>query len=97
MVVMVVMMSPPMMMMVVMMVMPVPPPAVMVVMMFGELRFTASRRLGALRFVTDERGQSIGDRIEKLPIACRRRGLGRLRRRGSLRPAHRGQGGRCPE
>jgi len=96
MVVMVMMPAPPM-MMVVVMVMPVPPPAVMVVMMVGELRFTAGRRFGVLPFVGHERGQGIRDRIEKLPVACRRRGLGRLRRRRGLGAADCGQSGRCAE
>jgi hypothetical protein len=98
MVVMVVMpVAPPMVMVVVMMVMPVPPPAMMMVMMVGELRFTAGRRLGVLPFVRHERGQGIRDRIEKLPIACRRRGLGRLRGRRGLGAADCGQSGRCAE
>jgi hypothetical protein len=71
------------MMVMVMVIMPAVPP-MMMVMMVGELRFTAGPRLGVLRFVRHERGQGIGDRIEKLPIACRRRGLGQLRRCGSL-------------
>jgi hypothetical protein len=98
MVVMVVMpVAPPMVMVVVMMVMPVPPPAMMMVMMVGELRFTAGPRFGVLPFVGHERGQGIGHRIEKLAIACRRRDLGRLRGRGSLRAARGGEGSRCPE
>jgi hypothetical protein len=88
---------PMMMMMVVVMVMPSPPPAMMVVMMVGELRFTACPRLGLLPFVRHERSQSIGHRIEKLPIACRRRDLGRLRGRGSLHAARGGEGSRRPE
>jgi hypothetical protein len=88
---------PPMMMVVMMMVMPVPPPAMMMVMMVGELRFTACPRLGVLCFVHHERGQGIGDRIEKLPIACRRCGRGRLRRCRGLRAADCGQSGRCAE
>jgi hypothetical protein len=98
-IVMVVMMpvAPPMMMVVVVMVMPVAPPAMMVVMMVGDLRFTAGRRLGVLPFVRHERGQGIGDRIEKLPIACRRCGRGRLRRCRGLRAADCGQSGRCAE
>jgi hypothetical protein len=97
MVVMVVMpVAPPMVVVVVvMMVMPVAPPAMMMVMMVGELRFTAGPRFGVLRFVGHERGQGIRDRIEKLPIACRRCGLGRLRR--SLRAADCRQSGRCAE
>jgi hypothetical protein len=92
---MVMMPAPPMM---VVMVMPVPPPAMMMmVMMVGELRFTAGRRLGVLPFVRHERGQGIRDRIEKLPIACRRRGLGRLRGRRGLGAADCGQSGRCAE
>ena len=83
--------------MVVMMVMPVPPPAMMVVMMLGELRFTAGRRLGVLPFVRHEGGQRIRDRIEKLPIACRRRDLGRLRGRCGLGAADCGQSGGCAE
>ena len=87
MVVMVVMpVTPPMVMVVVMMVMPVPPPAMMMVMMVGELRFTAGPRFGVLRFVGHERGQGIRDRIEKLPIACRRCGLGRLRGAAACAP-----------
>ena len=88
--------APPM-MVVVVMVMPVAPPAMMVVMMVGDLRFTAGRRLGVLPFVRHERGQGIGDRIEKLPIACRRCGRGRLRRCRRLRAADCGQSGRCAE
>ena len=80
MVVMVVMpVAPPMVMVVVMMVMPVPPPPMMMVMMVRELRFTVGPRFGVLPFVGHERGQGIRDWIEKLPIACRRCGLGRLR------------------
>ena len=93
-VMMVMMPAPPVM---VVMVMPVPPPAMMMVMMVGELRFTAGRRLGVLPFVRHERGQGIRDRIEKLPIACRRRGLGRLRGRRGLGAADCGQSGRCAE
>jgi hypothetical protein len=66
-------------------------------MMVGELGFTACPRPGLLPFVGHERRQSIGHRIEKLPIACRRRDLGRLRRRRSLRAARGGEGSRCPE
>ena len=94
MVVLVMMPAPPMM---VVMVMPVPPPAMMMVMMVGELRFTAGRRLRVLPFVRHERGQGIRDRIEKLPIACPRRGFGRLRGRCGLGAADCGQSGRCAE
>ena len=100
MVVMVVMpVAPPMVMVmvVVMMVMPVPPPPMMMVMMVRELRFTVGPRFGVLPFVGHERGQGIRDWIEKLPIACRRCGLGRLRRRRSLRAADCRQSGRCAE
>jgi hypothetical protein len=96
-VVMVMMPAPPMMVVVVMMVMPVAPPAMMVVMMVGDLRFTACPRLGVLPFVRHECRQGIGDRIEKLPIACRRRDLGRLRGRRGLGAACSGQGSRRPE
>jgi hypothetical protein len=89
--------APPMVMVVVMMVMPVPPPPMMMVMMVRELRFTVGPRFGVLPFVGHERGQGIRDWIEKLPIACRRCGLGRLRRRRSLRAADCRQSGRCAE
>jgi hypothetical protein len=84
---------PPVMMMMVVMVMIVPAPPVMLVMMVGELRFAACRLLGLARFVGRQRRHGVGDRIEKFPIACCRRELGRLRRRRGLRAANRGQGG----
>ena len=91
MVVVVVMVPPPMMMMVVVMMVP-PPMMMMVVVMIGEPRFAACRLLGLARFVGHQRRHGVGNRIEKFPIACRRRELGRLRRCRSLRAACRSQG-----
>jgi len=93
MVVVVVMVPPPMMMMVVVMMVP-PPMMMMVVVMIGEPRFAACRLLGLARFISHQRRHGVGNGIEKFPIACRRRELGRLRGRRGLRAARRTQG-RC--
>ena len=90
MVVVVMMMVPPPMMMVVVMV----PPPMMMVMMVGEPRFAACRLFGRPRFVGHQRRHGVGNGIEKFPIACRRRELGRWRGCRRLRAACRSQG-RC--
>jgi hypothetical protein len=82
-----------MMMMVVVVVMVPPPMMMMMVMMVGEPRFAACRLFGP-RFVGHQRRHGVGNRIEKFPIACRRRELGRLRGCRGLGAACRSQG-RC--